>query len=709
MTSRQIATLKPTYFNDGGALQIQPTFTPPGMDDPSFDLFLISLEQLIEKIFPPHILEELQQNTNIHLLEKTFRKLNENLPFFHYSFSEKDPYTISVVLICPSQYTHGVGRYINDMLSRWLIPGKQLPLVGSRSMDFKFVRSPGHNYYIQETYVRILDNREIDVVQKNLSNILKEIRINILAVYHARYVVSVKSLSSEEKSAVIQENITSLLKIPANTTELNIFDQMQHMLIKISSEEKIDEVERNLSYIMHKRPKFFDRDVFYEIRTLLLQLKDQFLFERDPRHISRIIGFQYLFKKTTIRAVNNSPNERHLSLKLIKTRQDNSSNRYCLGILVTMNLLSDTERFEKRHILETIKNTISDVQYLKDSYVSDRGDDRVRTFYFEIEKQNGAKFTLDEVKKLKKVLPKELKSRVENVVHPIFMPRNEEEVIRNIIVLSKQLKYVKDLPQVIISYDKQTDSQLSFLVIMVRLLKKESSSMKEVLKVKNPDIEITHDETKIIDYLKRKYPKESSLFRVFLNKTPFFRPDYSLDLQKARQKVVSELINLIGEFRDYNGGMIVKQNEILNKLSQLTNCRNNFLLENFFYSLRPGIMQSILGPEILMVPFKILLEVLEYDFEENFYSFHHQLENHYQIVVIGSENSSFKQLVDKSISSINIGSLDLTTSVIKLHDTTVYTLIYKSHNEDKRNLFITNIKNALEFWEKNYECFNSID
>lgn len=120
-------------------------------------------------------------------------------------------------------------------------------------------------------------------------------------------------------------------------------------------------------------------------------------------------------------------------------------------------------------------------------------------------------------------------------------------------------------------------------------------------------------------------------------------------------------------------------------------------------------MQSILGPEILMVPFKILLEVLEYDFEENFYSFHHQLENHYQIVVIGSENSSFKQLVDKSISSINIGSLDLTTSVIKLHDTTVYTLIYKSHNEDKRNLFITNIKNALEFWEKNYECFNSID
>ncbi|MGD2169952.1 MAG: hypothetical protein PVI40_06915, partial [Chlamydiota bacterium] len=88
MTSRQIATLKPTYFNDGGALQIQPTFTPPGMDDPSFDLFLISLEQLIEKIFPPHILEELQQNTNIHLLEKTFRKLNENLPFFHYSFSE---------------------------------------------------------------------------------------------------------------------------------------------------------------------------------------------------------------------------------------------------------------------------------------------------------------------------------------------------------------------------------------------------------------------------------------------------------------------------------------------------------------------------------------------------------------------------------------------------------------------------------------------
>lgn len=709
MSSHQVETLKPTYLNKESILEIEPMFTPVGLDESSFDLFLISLEQLIEKIFPPSILDELYQCNNEQLIEKSFRKLNKNLPIFNYSFSMMEPQTLSITLLCHSEYTHGIGRYINDMCSRWLLPGKQLPIVSNRSMSFKFKRCPKYLYFLNEIFVRLSDEKEQQLIEKTLSNFLKEMRINILAVYHARYIVSVKSLSFEEKSAIIQENITSLLQLPTTAIELNVFDQMQHLLLKISSEEKIKEVEKNISYLLHKRPRFFDRDVFYEIRLLLLQLRNQFIFERDAKHISRIICFQYLFKKTLLRLIQKTPNQRHLSLKILKIKKDPHGNRFHLGLLISMNLLRDSERFEKRNILKTLKTIIPNIHYVKESYISDKGNDQIHFYYLEVEKESGVNFSFQEIKKLRHNLPKELKSRVQNVLHPIFMPRNEEEIIRNIIILSKQLKYVRDLPQVIISYDKQTDSELSFMVIMVRLLKCDSLSLKELLKRKKASLHISQDETKVIGYLKRKYPKESSIFRIFLDKTPFFRPDYSLDLQKARQKVVNELIHILGEFRDYNGGMIVKQNEVLYKLMDLIKPEHHFILENFFYSLKPGVMQSILSPDILYLPFMKIMESLEFNYEKEPYYFSHIREKNYQIVVIASENESFKNMIKNTTGQFKGNSLDLTTSTLKVHGIHVFSSIFKTHNDKKSDQFLESIKNSLCFWQKNYDCLHELD
>jgi len=108
-----------------------------------------------------------------------------------------------------------------------------------------------------------------------------------------------------------------------------------------------------------------------------------------------------------------------------------------------MNLLRETERFDRRHILESIRAYIPEAQFVKDSYITERADERIRSFYLEVEKIGSKDFVLEEIKVLKKNLPKELQARIENVVHPTFMPRNEEELIRNIIILSKQLKYTK--------------------------------------------------------------------------------------------------------------------------------------------------------------------------------------------------------------------------------------------------------------------------
>ena len=59
---------------------------------------------------------------------------------------------------------------------------------------------------------------------------------------------------------------------------------------------------------------------------------------------------------------------------------------------------------------------------------------------------------------------------------PVFMPRNEEEIMRNIVSLSDQIKYLRDIPQVFITFDEQTTANLFFTIIMVRLLKGEEKA-----------------------------------------------------------------------------------------------------------------------------------------------------------------------------------------------------------------------------------------
>lgn len=692
---------KMSYYKHSDVFRIRPTFNLGEQYPPSFDLYMASIEQLIEWIIPASIKQELMEAKDIEEQNSIFHRLYKLLPLFKYTTDTKTPCAISVTAICPAEYTSGVGRYITDMLSRWLIPGKQYLILGGRMLSFEFLRFNKHQFYFAENFLKVHNERDLGIVLSNLPNIIKELRINILAVYYARYIVSVKSLSFEQKTAMIEENISSLMDSPAKSNDSNIHDEMQQFLIKLSAEERFHQVKENITHLMHARPKTFDRDVFYEIRHFMVLFRDKFTATRDHRHVSRVIAFQYLFKKTVKQALQKAPDERHISLRILKTLPGRTGNE-TLGILITMNLIRETERFDKRHILEAIRHYIPDIQFVKDSYITERADEKIRSFYLEVDKGPGGSFSIEEIKQLRRHLPKEFKGRIENVVHPIFMPRNEEEVIRNIISLSKQLKYIRDIPQVIISYEKQTDEELSFTVILVRLLKGPSVAVKELFKNHPAHLKFSFDEAKVVGYLKRKYAKEANIFRVGLPKAPFFRKDYSVDLQKARQVVVHELMTILGEFRDFNGGIIIKQNEVLDQLRALLpeiGKNNEFLLENFFYSLKPGIMQSILSPETLKNLFLMLLEAIEQSFTDAPYFYKTHSDNKYFLMIISTPSQEFKEEVQNAVSKLKISSNDLTTSSLSIYEISALGYIYRMEDESGAQLFQTTVLEALEKWK----------
>lgn len=309
------------------------------------------------------------------------------------------------------------------------------------------------------------------------------------------------------------------------------------------------------------------------------------------------------------------------------------------------------------------------------------------------------------IEELKQKLPHELARQSGSLTHPIFMPRNEEEWMRARIDLTKQIKYVADLPQVSIHYDKQTDTHLLFTVMLARLLKGKFDPLRKLLK--NSSLTIDIDDVRILGYLKHKYPKESAVVRIALDKTPFFRADKSVDMIKARQKIVSELDRCLGEFRDFNGGMILKQAEAFHRLrKELGNlsAQMEFILENYFYSIRPGIMQTVHEPKIFQRHFELLSQGLKSHLRIEPYQFQAKIEEKHFLCFITANSPSFKEEVLSAIGELSFNPRDLTSSECEVDQLPMLGFILRIESLEIAEQFENTIRHALREWSRHFFC-----
>jgi len=693
-------------------LRIKPSFPLLEKNPLQERYFNHVIQTLLESIIPENLWLELPEIEPVQIHEDPilqnslwYYRLMKSLPLFQFSAGEEAPCSIPVSFLCPADFTSGIERYVVDTLTRWLIPGRHLNIVGSLSLNFQFENSSTQRFYIGKVTVGINTKEELEIIRTSLLPLIQEMKVNIMAVYHARYIASLRSISLEQKNKIIQENITSILNLPPNEANRTLYDHMQNFLLKLSQEEKIGEVKKNIAYLRNCRPKAFDRDVFYEMTLFTALFHDQFSSKRDSRHISRVIAYHYLFKKVLQDSVQKNPEERHLSLKVFKTCLE--TNEQVLGILVGMNLVRDTDRLERRQFIDAIRNVLPEMAYVQDSFIPDRRDDRVHFFYIEIGKLQRGLFQKEEISRLRKALPDEIKKQIENAVHPIFMPRNEEELLRNLIDLCKQLKYTRDLPQISIHYEKQSNSDLSFTVLLARLKVKKQASLKDCFSQIATPLNFTIDEIRVLGTLKKKYPKEAAIIRVTLRKSLFFRQDHSVDLLRARQKVVLELNRILGEFRDYNGGMILKQDESLDLLRKevgSTTEDEEFFLENYFYSLRPGIMQTVHNPSILKKHFFLFTDLIKNEPTEGSFTMKKEQEGKFFLYFIGAMAPTFKEYVGNAIEKLKIPSYDLTSSFLQVHETCTLGYLLRAENPCDAAAFEAVLLESLQNWSDQFSC-----
>ena len=560
------------------------------------------------------------------------KDFDSELPILKSTICSSAPGNLSLFVFGKFQ-KHALKFFI-EMLSNWLVPGRRLNLSRVFSSEFCIPDYGSSVYIVCEVVIQVVAQSDLEQIKNNLPIIKSEICLGLQSSFYAKRILEVKGLATDAKTTVILENI---------------------------------------AYLLERKPHYFDYDMLTEMQHVLVMCRDEFRAQRNSRHLSRMIGIQYLFRKSLAAKLQVS-NKRHLFLKIFRSEiQVQNKKKNVLAVIVGFNFLREKEIFEKRHLMRAVQNHIPNAMMVDYSFYEDRrSPEAFCTLYLEIEKSSGEKFNGEELTKLRKALPIDLLDGIEQLVHSVFMPRNEEEIMRNILSLSTEVKYMRDLPQVMIMFNEQTYSKLSFTVIVVRILKPSDESIQQLFDKNETCLEYVHDRCKTVGYLRSKYTKEATVFTVKIKKEEFIRRDHSIDLNKARQSVVFELLRLMGEFRDFNGGMISKQNELLSEVKSLLMDEvkfNDLLFENFFFSVMPTVMRTVLEPEHLKTMFLLLQDTIEMasDPDKN-YLVNDLIQPVCLFLMVKSEQRFNRDEAMQALAVLQPKSSEIATFYVKVHD-----------------------------------------
>lgn len=499
-------------------------------------------------------------------LKNYFPDFEKHVPAFRWKWIND---RLKLFFVC--KHRLNISKFFFEIIHRWLIPGKRLDTASLFSSDFRFNNSL---YTLSEMTLRMDPSFPRDQVEHNLKVIETELRLGMISVYHASRLLETHFTSPEQKNSQIQEQITKLLQ---------------------------------------RNPDEIDYDIFGQLQQFMVMSRDEFKIHRSAHHLSRIVTACYLFTQSIESATSLLPKGRHVRMKLSNVSLDLPwGPKEVLGVCVGLNFLHREEIFEERHLFRALQSGMQGIQPVADSFYSHEDPSKNRVvLYLEIEKENNEPFTPQELKTLRHFLPGEITKSIEVPLKSVFMPRNEEEILKYIVTLSGQLRFVKDLPQAILMFDEQKGGELYFTVIIVRILFPTSYSIQYLFGQAETTLSFMPDRIKRVGLLRKRYPKEATVFRVHFSSQPFLREDQTVDLFRARQWVFEELEKVMGPLRDYTGGLLAKQAQLIDQVEELLEEKDP-LLETFFHALYPVEARSFLSPEIVKNGFLLWKQLLEF-------------------------------------------------------------------------------------------------
>ncbi|MEM7174436.1 MAG: hypothetical protein AAF443_00700 [Chlamydiota bacterium] len=474
------------------------------------------------------------------------------------------------------------GKFFYDMVTRYLLPTKTLELWRVFLAPFR-LSCCDRPLLLGEIVFRIGSELDRPELERRFYALKEDILFGVQSPYYASRMLELKALALDDKHALVQDR---------------------------------------LARIMRRFPRWYGLDLFSWMQRFFLAVHSDYLRMHEVRQVAQTVTFFYLIEKQLLADMDQVSRRRHVRMKVALRRYHFPLGvSQVVGIAVGVTFLRDHEVFARHHLVKAIKAIAPQLEILDHTFFLYRAADQpLEVLYVEFVPKKGCdSHALRQLmKQIHLELPRRVKERIEQLHHPLFMPSNEEEVMRHIVTLSKEVRFLRSLPQVVISFDQQTGQALLFTVVIARVLMRNSLSAHEVvarLGILQPKVE----RMKKVGYLRKKYPKEAVVIKVSLPVDDFLRDNQSIDLYRARRVVLRNLETALGCVRDYNGGMIAKQNEVLCALAECVHKQgkeHQLLLENFFHSLYPIEQRACLRPEALAAWFLLLVKAISKSFSD---------------------------------------------------------------------------------------------
>jgi len=483
----------------------------------------------------------------------------------------------------------------------------------------------------------------------------------------------------------------------ANETE----EESNHLRLPITFHPSFQSVYAKLQKRINRFPDSFDTSIFHDLLLLYLLTTKKYLDHRNPGHLSRIVLSIHRMHKKLFDATTLQPQRRHFEVRLFPTPLVFPfASKPVLGCLIGFNMLDRNELFDEENVIIALQKHFPDLRLVKDSTYSHTPQYKdLKIFYFEIEKKNGEPFSLEDQKLVKNKLEEKVKYCIQTLAPPVFSRRNEEEVYKNILTLSQQIETLEDPPQAYITFDQQTSKEVIFCVTLVYICPFHRFSLREYF----TDCLFVSEFVSVVRHLKGSHPVEAHVFRLHLPRdASLLRSDVSLDFYAARRKVSDLIRGAIGEFRDYNGSIILKQQELLEDF------KNNFpevathnpeLMESFFYGLTPLQKQVILQGDILAALFTYFLENRKEKLPESSpYSFKIHRKGSLAFIAVRGEDSSLIKAISTVLQEPSFKTADYAYNVLDTLDGVFFNCVFLRADTEDAQTCVQALQQSLDRW-----------
>ena len=391
-------------------------------------------------------------------------------------------------------------------------------------------------------------------------------------------------------------------------------------------------------------------------------------------YITKIVSAFCYFEKKFLK--NNSL-RRRIFFRLLNISDSKNS---ALGIAIVLEANLETERLTVDQILRAVSHQLPGVVLTPGIYYSRQDDERGLLYiYIEIEKKKGRGFSSLDIKQLKSLLGKEVLESIQSLTPSLFIIRNEEEIFRNIVQMSRELNANHDIPLVTISFQKQLPNGfLHFSVVVLRFFANESLELKDLSYKLPKSLKWIPEITTELEKVDPAYAKQANLITVEVESSLFSKKDGSIDLREARAYVAKGIELMIGEFRDYNGGLFLKQDKQLKEIKDALEDANKMQIDSLFYSLTPSVFQSFLLPEAGKACASLILEAKKTSLSRRRpYLFLEKNEERFSVSVIKTTEESLKNRIQNEISTIAFPLHQFGYTVQEYDSEYLFALIYQ--------------------------------